>query len=219
MAKLAALISAFLVLGSCSTIPVASDEQSVTFSRRMAYGVCTGLCPSFDLTLTPSGWVEVQRYSGLKEHFRFQVRRSAAARAIAKIAKIRSGGRLGQHGPCAIPLNAEPELFDPKVEQFAIEWRDREVSKRLAFCFEDKSLTAAFKSAMTELGVDPSGSPFVRQRLDGSRYGQRVSCDLGNGQWSPPRFDCDECPSEAIKSSSSSVQFYAVDKTSCRSEP
>jgi hypothetical protein len=211
MLKFAALVSASFLLGG-SSLPDDPDLQSLTFRTGFAYAICAGLCPTYDLTLTPNGLVEVQQRD-LKEHYRFRVTRSAARAAIASVSEFRSAARGSSRGPCAVPTGSDAELFDPNVVQFAIEWQGRRGAERLAFCAEDGDAVAAFHSAISMLGVDLAGRPLVKQREDGTRYGRRVSCDLGGGRWSPPRYDCHFCPPDSIKSS---AKFYAVDLTNCR---
>lgn len=214
MRKTATLVSAMLMLGG-SSLPGDPDLQSLTLSKRFAYGICTGVCPVYDLKVTPDGSVDVRQIWPFKEHFRFRVRQSAARAAIAKVSPFRSAAQLPPHVACAVPSNMPTELFNPKVTQFAIEWHGRRGKERLVACAEDRDVVAAFDSAIAALGAGPDGAPFVRQRIDGTRYGQRVSCDLGNGRWSPPRYACHGCPPESVKSS---AKFDAVDLTHCRVE-
>src|SRR5579884_3238600 len=207
MRTVAALILALLLLSGSSS-PGQSDVRSVTFSRNFAYAICAGVCPVYDLTVTPDGLVDVQQRGALNEHFRFRVSRSAAQSAIATVSPFRSATQTAPRATCAVPLGANPALFDPSVEQFAIEWHSQRGTERLVACPEDERTVSAFNSAISALGVGPTGLPFVKQRIDGSRYGQQVSCDLGNGRWSQPRYDCSACPPDAIKST---AKFYAVD--------
>jgi hypothetical protein len=212
MRKFAVFVSASFVLGG-SALPGDPELQSITFSRRDAYAICAGSCPSFDLTLAPTGAVDVRQQQLLSEHYRFRVTRSAARTAIAIVSHFRSVGGRAANG-CPVPPGVgPPELFDPKVEQFVIEWRDGRRTARFSACAEDRDAVAAFNGAIAALGADQSGHPFVRQRFDGTRYGQHVSCDLGNGRWSPPRYVCYNCPPDSIKSS---AKFYAIDVPHCR---
>ena len=214
MRKTAALVSAMLLLGG-SRLPADPHLHSLILSRRFAYAICTGFCPIYDLTVTPDGWVDVQQIRPLKEHSRFRVSQSAAGAAIARVSPCRSAAQLPPHVPCAVPSDFPAELFDPKVTQFAIEWHGLRGKERLVACAEDREMVAAFDSAIAALGAGPDGAPLVRQRIDGTRYGQRVSCDLGNGRWSPPRYNCYGCPPKSVKTS---AKFYAVDLTHCRVE-
>ena len=214
MTKFSMIAWTSLVLSACSTLPTDRELRSVTLARRYAFAVCTGICPSYDLTATPNGWVEVQQLLGLDGHYRFWVGRSATAAAIAKAAQFRSTGTRRMRG-CAVPVGVDLEMFDPSIVQYAIEWHGPSGTTREVACREDKAAVAVFDRALAALGVDLTGHPFNKQRLDGTRYGQRVSCDLGGGTWSEPRFDCYDCPPEAMKSS---AKFYAVDVTHCRVE-
>jgi hypothetical protein len=187
MTRFGILVSGSLLLNACATVPRDAGSTSITFSRRVA-GLCMGMCPNYDLILTADGLVEVYQRIGFNEHYRFRVTPADATAAFEKVAVLRSAAAARPSVKCSVH---PPDVFDSNVVQFAIEWRGTGGSKRIVACVEDRKITTAFAAAIRALGVYPgSGHPFVQTTNDGRRYGQRVSCDLGNGRWSPPRFDC-----------------------------
>jgi len=211
MIRFGILIFGSLLLNACASPPRDAGSPSITFSRRVA-GLCMSACPNYDLTLRSDGMIEVKQHMGFKEHYRFRVAPADAAAAFAEVATLRSRASPRSSIECA---RHPPEVLDPKVVQFAIEWRGASSPERVLACVDDKDVTTAFAAAIRALGAYPeSGHPLVRERPDGTRYGQRVSCYLGNGRWSPPRFDCYDCPPPPP--AKSSIQFYAINLATCR---
>lgn len=204
------LVCGLLLLDACATVPRDADSQSITFIQRDPQAICVGDCPSFDLTLRSDGLVEVRDYA-LDEHFRFQIAVRLARAIITEIAALRPDREYALPSTCPVPPGSEGASFDPKIIPFQIQWRSQSGSARILACDENRDVSAAFGRALAAMGLYADAHPFIRRSNR-----QRVSCDLGNGRWSAPQFDCNHCPPDAIKSS---AVFYAVDVTRCTVEP
>lgn len=85
------------VLAGCATAGPLAAGESISISQRHDYAICTGVCPSYDLTVRADGLVEVQQ-ARLDEHQakeRYRVTPAQAARFAEILQAYRPHGVKG----------------------------------------------------------------------------------------------------------------------------
>ncbi|HMI19893.1 MAG TPA: hypothetical protein VK533_10140 [Sphingomonas sp.] len=155
-------VALILLLAGCATESTAKEPTAVTVSRRLWFGICAGVCSSYDVTVSASGDVVTHKVlmdGNRSRHYR--VTPEAAARFMERLRPFRPQGERRTHLECkhdVTPQEAELLLHVTEVE---IRWRSSVQPGRLIACdtADDQPILDAIGHALAEIRLWPSGSP------------------------------------------------------------
>jgi hypothetical protein len=159
---LATLVGAFLLAGCVSTKPFA--EETVTVSVRPWFGICTGVCPNYDVTIWGDGRVFAVRYGfrALAGIERFRVSRAEAAEFRRIMRPYRPAGNQRGEPVCHHPVAPDDEPFVMKVREFEMVWSSQGVRRRLIAC-DDPERNEALSRALRAIQMYPDGRRITRE--------------------------------------------------------
>ena len=149
-AAFAALVVTCSVAGSPKHAP-----STVKVSRRLWYGICTGVCPDYDVVVTSLGRVDVRSLMAGKTKVQYRVAPSAAARFMSWLRPYRKQGFHRTRTTCDHHLSDPDARLLVHVREVEITWHDNGGTSRLIACDteEDRPILTAIKKAFAEVSL------------------------------------------------------------------
>lgn len=150
------LVALLLLSGCVSMRP--QGRESITVSRQPWYGICAGVCPDYDVTVSNVGQVAVGRPSGVLHgqadgfpafHVvdQFRVSRAEAAAFRRMLLPFRPSSEQREFPLCWHDVRPEERPLVLKVIEIEITWSGGDHPARLVTC-DGTSLNEAIRKAL-----------------------------------------------------------------------
>jgi len=150
---LLAIAACTLMTGCASS--AGRTETAITISERPWFGVCSGVCPDYDLVVAADGQVSstVRRQARTS---RFRVSREALKEFEAILEPLRPPGTQIQ-GQCIHNVSEDDAVFViPDVTEIDIRWNDGTQTDRLVAC-DGPQISETIRQALWSIGLYLTG--------------------------------------------------------------
>lgn len=162
-----ASVALLLLLSGCATPAAENSGESITVSRRPWFGLCTGVCPNYDVTVEGSGrvWAIGHRAGAADALAAPRVSRRQLARFRGLLAPYRPAAGHGEPDQCKHAVNGQEAKLVMDVREIDIRWSRKGRSDQLIACDvpENARLVAAIAEALAALGLSADGRPVDRE--------------------------------------------------------
>jgi len=134
-------------------------RETIVVRFRPPYGICAGVCPNFEMRVSPSGRVTTR--DGLDGRIeRFEVERARLSAFRDVLIQLRPIGERREDETCAQARNdGKPDtLDDPRPDDIEIRWMDPGEPGRLTACARNMEVRRVVQDALLALGVTILGN-------------------------------------------------------------